>query len=399
MAPNSAKLYLPEGALLNAKEAWVEARVVVVAPPSERAAPPLLPNGNFSSNPHASGMARRAGHKRASTPPITDDNPALFFSSLSRAAPLADSEAARDAAERATSVRRDAGIGGIRTEGGAPKRRRVGQGLVLARKFNELARMFDAVTTVADLRMRRGEPPLFSAIVTAAANVYGKTADDADGGKNINADHVRQMEKMASDMIRFVDRGRSSTIEVIRPANEGPQRMNPMALQSRRSREFRKRLVRVTRRHYQRFLNRLPPEQRPDHDAASAVTWDPRFDPNSIPDIPLAGSSAPAAAAPAAAAPPAPAAPAAAAARGATIATSGGVAAVASCADSTPGLVTPDPVDIRCTTGDTVEVQYGSIWYPAVVREMQGARGSGAPPRKRLLCAQLSRLPPVASQH
>ena len=66
----------------------------------------------------------------------------------------------RDAAERATSVRRDAGIGGIRTEGGAPKRRRVGQGLVLARKFNELARMFDAVTTVADLRMRRGEPPV-----------------------------------------------------------------------------------------------------------------------------------------------------------------------------------------------------------------------------------------------
>ena len=58
-----------------------------------------------------------------------------------------------------------------------------------------------------------------------------------------------------------------------------------------------------------------------------------------------------------------------------------------SCGVSTPELVTPDPVDIRCETGDAIEVQYGSSWYPAVVREMQGARGTGAPPRKLVALA------------
>ena len=353
-------------------------------------------------------MARRV-RKRATTPPVSDDNPLGFLSTLSRASDASASTKEVEpkiGAESMVAEKRKPNVGGGRGGGRVvvpPKRRRVGagsaaasasasaasaglaasdkkpSGLVLPRKFTELAEMFDAVTKVADLRMRRGEAPLFSAIVAAAAGVYGKTSNDADLGKNIGVEHVRQMQKIADDMIRYVERGRSSTIEVLRPANEGPHRMNPIAMQSRRSRDFRKRLLRVTRRYYQRFLNKLPTEQRPDHDAGSAVKWDPRFDPNTIPDIPLAGAPAaaraPAAAAATAAPPPPPAA------RRIPRPTPSAVAP-AVCGVGTPELVTPEPVDIRCTTGDVVEVQYGSTWYPAVVREMQGARGSGAPPRE-----------------
>eukprot|EP01043_Picozoa_sp_COSAG02_P049066 COSAG02_NODE_4892_length_4859_cov_1.859874_3_plen_362_part_00 len=329
-------------------------------------------------------MARRV-RKRAATPPVSDDNPQLFFSTLSKAGEIAQKKPVPPLPSASTGGPAQASNARVAREGGdtAPKRRRVEQshgGLVLPRKFTDLAQMFDAVTKVADLRLRRGEPPLFSAIVAAAAGVYGKTADDVDLGKTIGVEHVQQMQKIANDMIRYVDRGRGSTIEVLRPANESSRRMNPMALQSRRSREFRKRLLRVTRRYYQRFLNGLPTDQRPDHDAASAVTWDPRFNPNSIPDIPLPAATRPAPAAAAAAAattdpPPPPAA------RNAPVAAPIAVATT-TCGVSTPELVTPDPVDIRCETGDAVEVQYGSAWYPAVVKEMQGARGSGAPPRK-----------------
>ncbi len=367
-------------------------------------------------------MAGRV-RKRAATPPVSDDNPQLFFSTLSKAVPdskpvpplQAAAAAGGGGAAGGATAQRSAARGARGGEDAVPKRRRVEQkqgGLVLPRKFTELAQMFDAVTKVADLRLRRGEPPLFSAIVAAAAGMYGKTADDADLGKAVGVEHVQQMQKIANDMIRYVDRGRSSTIEVLRPANESSNRMNPMALQSRRSREFRKRLLRITRRYYQRFLNGLPPDQRPDHDAASAVKWDPRFNPNSIPDIPLpsapATRTAPAAAAATAAtvAPPPPPA-ARSAPRAAPTA-----AAATTCGVSTPELVTPEPVDIRCETGDAVEVQYGSAWYPAVVSEMQGARGSGAPPRK-LPCkvsfarssssAQCRALPPCtcwfASEH
>lgn len=396
-------------------------------------------------------MARRV-RKRAATPPLNDDNPQLFFSTLSTADETTHNKPVPPLPSASTGGAAHASDARMARGGGdtVPKRRRVEQsqgGLVLPRKFTELAQMFDAVTKVADLRLRRGEPPLFSAIVAAAAGVYGKTADDADLGKTIGVEHVQQMQKIANDMIRYVDRGRSSTIEVLRPANESSHRMNPMALQSRRSREFRKRLLRITRRYYQRFLNGLPTDQRPDHDAASAVNWDPRFNPNSIPDIPLPGAPAtrPASAAAAAAAaregyhegnnwetqvahadkvanrlpgavvrsldaggagtvraaaagvggdpgdpPPPPAS------RNAPVAAPTSAAATI-CGVSTPELVTPDPVDIRCETGDAIEVQYGSAWYPAVVQEMQGARGSGAPPRK-LLTVSLARLPSSASR-
>ena len=320
---------------------------------------------------------RAAGEKK----PANQDNSApvlaVLFSSPVEQRPAPAKRSAAEA-ERQGVEARAAGLGGLRTEGDAPKRRRVSQGLVLPRKFVELSSMFDAVATVADLRMRRGEPPLFTKIVAAAANVYGKTANDADFGKNITGDHIRQMQKVASDMIRFVPSagGRSSSIEVLRPLTDGPQRMNPMAMQSRRSREFRKRLLRITRRHYQRFLNGLPTDKRPDHDSASAVFWDPRFNPDSIPDVPLAGAPA---AAPAAAArtavPPSPAA-----ARLTPVPTP----ATVSCSVGTPELVTPEPMDIRCTAGDAIEVQYGPTWYPAVVSEMQGSHMLGHPPRKPL---------------
>ena len=335
-------------------------------------------------------MARMV-RKRPSTPPVSDDNPQLFFSALVDASASSNAQSRADHAPqghprtangRALDAGRDSG------SSAAQKRRRLTEeeGLVLPQKFTALCAMFDAVTKVADLRLRRGEPPLFSAIAAAAAGLYGKTSDDADLGKNIGVEHIRQMQKIAPDMIRYVERnGRSSTIEVLR--SEGSHRMNPMALQSRRSREFRKRLLRITRRYYQRWLTGLPPEQRPDHDAATTVKWDPRFRPDTIPDIPLPGapgarlavsaSSSSSSSSSSSAAATARARPPAAAARVAPV----------SCGVSTPELVTPDPVDIRCETGDAIEVQYGSSWYPAVVREMQGARGTGAPPRKLVALA------------
>jgi len=262
----------------------------------------------------------------------------------------------------------------------ATKRRRVARGLELPRKFQELAQMFDAIATVADLRARRGEPPLFTAIVAAAANIYGRTGDaradtlaSRELGKRINGDHIRQMQVVAEDMIRFVERGRNSTVEVLQPIAEGQPRMNPIALQSRRSRHFRKKLLRITRRHYHRFLEQLPPDARPDHTAATATAWDARFKVDEwVPDIVLPGAAAPAAAAAA------PAAPAQSAAASSTPATA---APKAKLAAGSADLVTPDPIDMRCAKGDAVEVQYAATWYPAVVRELQAPRVNGPPPR------------------
>ena len=262
----------------------------------------------------------------------------------------------------------------------ATKRRRVARGLELPRKFQELAQMFDAIATVADLRARRGEPPLFTAIVAAAANIYGRTGDaradtlaSRELGKRINGDHIRQMQVVAEDMIRFIERGRNSTVEVLQPIAEGQPRMNPIALQSRRSRHFRKKLLRITRRHYHRFLEQLPPDARPDHTAATATAWDARFKVDEwVPDIVLPGATAPAAAAAA------PAAPAQSAAASSTPATA---APKAKLAAGSADLVTPDPIDMRCAKGDAVEVQYAATWYPAVVRELQAPRVNGPPPR------------------
>ena len=123
-------------------------------------------------------------------------------------------------------------------------------------KYELLARMFEAVDRVANLRMRRGQPLIFTAVAAAAAGICGRT---------ITPTHVQQMQAVAGDLIKFVYNGKKSSIDVFHGRrNEAAERLSPKALEKQRAAEFRKRLFGLTCDAYQRFIDALPAASRPD---------------------------------------------------------------------------------------------------------------------------------------
>jgi hypothetical protein len=217
--------------------------------------------------------------------------------------------------------------------------------LALPRKYAQLAHMFEVVDRVAGLRMRRGQPLLFTAVTAAAVRLCDQT---------ISPLHVQQMQTVAGGLIQFLGTGLQSTIDTRCGRQDGEDgQLNLKKLEKKRSRIFRDKLLAFTRAAYQKFIDELPPNSRPNHTALTATAWDGRFNLESVPDIsgthdrggkrprPENRSVSPDESLPT--------------------------------KKYRPQAAAPAPQELLYAMGDAVEVDYGGAWYPAEVCAVEHA--------------------------
>lgn len=217
--------------------------------------------------------------------------------------------------------------------------------LALPAKYALLAEMFEAVDRVANLRVRRGQLLLFPAVAAAAAGICGHT---------ITPEHVQQMQAVAGDLIQLVSNGLSTSIDAFHGRRDTEaERLSPKALEKQRSAEFRKRLLALTRRAYQRFIDALPAASRPKHTAMTASDWDRRFVLDSVPDIDVDAHRA---------------------TKAKPNMRQLETESVLERPTKKRQIAGPEalPNALTCSVGDAVEVEYGGRWFPAEVCEVEG---------------------------
>jgi hypothetical protein len=243
------------------------------------------------------------------------------------------------------------------------------RGMTLPPKYAALASMFDAIVRVATLRLRRGQAMLFAAVSAAAGGICHST---------ITPKHVQQMQAVAGDLIQFVNKGATSTIEL--PVALDQHRSAKMR-EKKWSQAFRDQLLLRTRDAYQKFLDSLPANSRPAHTARDAKAWHKRFSlDNDVPDIelPISEDRHPASSK-----------------RALTAGAEGSGTSGAKRAAKRPRSEVAVPTSFQFTTGDAVEVVYGGVWYPAEVCAVErGPRPrASAPPPPNFLPFARSPLP------